>query len=100
MWKDGFQLMELKFAPWLKEAIWKGILPSLVAGICGLVWVRMMQVGTVLDLPLGTTVVSAVYLLCILLFCLDKDEYQQLKQLFERFVWQRTEAVLAHPNEL
>ncbi len=100
MWKIGFQLMELKFAPWLREAIGKGILPSLVAGICGFAWIRVMQVGTVSDLLLGTAGVSAVYLLCILLFCLDKDEYQQLKRLFERFVWQRTEEVLAPPNEL
>jgi hypothetical protein len=100
MWKIGFQLMELKFAPWLREAIFRGILPSLVAGIAGFGWCRLVSVANVPLLLAGVAAVSAVYLLWIIMFCLDKDEYQQLKQLLARFAWQRTGEVLEPPNEL
>jgi O-antigen/teichoic acid export membrane protein len=95
MWKIGFQLMELKFAQWLKDAIWRGILPSLVAGITGFGWCHLISVGSIPGLLAGVGVLSAVYLLCIFLFCLEKDEYQQLRQILARFAWQRTEEVLA-----
>jgi O-antigen/teichoic acid export membrane protein len=100
LWKMGFQLMELKFASWLKDGIGRGTLPSVVAGLVGFGWCQAISVRSVPQLILGTTVVSVVYLLCVLLFCLEKDEYQQLKQIWTRFVRRPDEALFAPPNEL
>jgi O-antigen/teichoic acid export membrane protein len=99
MWKIGFQLLELKFRHWLKAAIWRGILPSLIAGLIGLGWSRVIQPETTPELLFATAVVATVYVLVILLFCLDEDERGQLRVLYTKFSSQRTEKTLAPRNE-
>jgi O-antigen/teichoic acid export membrane protein len=98
--KFGFNLLELKFGPWFKAAIWPGVLPSLAAGLLGLGWSRWMQPATIPELLVATLIVAVVYVLAILLFCLNDDEYSQLKQLFEKFFSPRADKTLVSRNEV
>jgi O-antigen/teichoic acid export membrane protein len=90
MWKVGFKLLGLEFRTWFKAVVWRGSLPSLAAGLFGLGWNRWMQPDTIPELLLATGIMASVFLLAILLFCLDEDEHLQLKGLFDRFSSNRT----------
>lgn len=98
-WKYSLNLMGLRFGHWFKDGFWRGIVPSLIAGLVGLGWSRMMPPNTVPELLLASATVSAVYVLSIVLFCLDKDEYGQFKQILARLWSQNPEEALAPRNE-
>lgn len=84
LWRYGLKLLGLKFGPWFKAAVWRGVLPGIAALSFGLGWHHWMQPETIPELLLATGIVASVYVLSILLFCLDEDEYAQLKQLFAK----------------
>ncbi len=84
MWKFTLNLLGLKFGPWFKAAVWRAVLPSAVAGLFALGWRHWMQPETIPELLLATAIVASVYVLSLLLFCLDEDEHRRLKQLFAK----------------
>ena len=98
-WKYSLYLAGLKFGPWFKEAVWRGIVPSLIAGVVGWGLNRVVPPSTIFELLVAAAVVSAVYVFSIILFCLDKDEYGQLKGVLARFWSQDSKEALAHRNE-
>jgi hypothetical protein len=98
--KFGLDLLELKFKPWLRASVWRGIVPSVVAGMFAFGWNHWMQPETILELVVATAIVASVYLLSILLFCLDEDEHSQLKELFAKLSLQRVDKALAPRNEV
>ena len=84
MWKFGLNLLGLKFGEWFKATVWRGSIPSLIAGLFGWGWNFWMQPQTIPELLLATAIVSAIYVLSIVLFCLDQDERLQIRQVFEK----------------
>lgn len=98
-WKYSLHLMGLKFREWFKDGFWRGVLPSLVAGLAGWGWSRVMPPNTVPELLLASALISTVYVLCIFLFCLDRHEYGQLKQMFAQLMSQSNEEILTPRNE-
>lgn len=98
-WKFSLNLMGLEFVPWFKAAVWRGVLPSAVAGLFALGWRYWIEPETIPALLVATALVTSVYLLSIVLFCLDEDEYLQLKHLFEKFSSQRIYKAFASRNE-
>jgi hypothetical protein len=99
MWRFGLNLLGLKFGEWFRAAVWRGILPSIVAGLFGWGWRSWVQPETIPELLLAAAVVSGVYVLSILLFCLDQDERLQIKQIFEKISSGRTYKSLASWNQ-
>jgi hypothetical protein len=90
MWKFGLSLLGLEFGEWFKATVWRGILPSVTAGLVGWGWHLWMRPETIPELLVAMLLVASVYVLSILLLCLDEDEHLQLKRLFERFCSPRT----------
>jgi hypothetical protein len=87
--KFGLDLLGLKFAPWFRAAVWRGIVPSIVAGSFAWGWNHWMQPESIPELLFATAIVGAVYILAILLFCLDEEENRQLRYLFAKLSWQK-----------
>lgn len=83
--------MKFDFSYWLRTAFVRGIVPGLIALSFGLAWRRWMQPESILELVLATAVVPSIYLLSILLFCLDQEERYELKHLPARLFLQRTD---------
>jgi O-antigen/teichoic acid export membrane protein len=99
MWRLSLKLLGMKFGEWFRATVWRGTLPSVVAGLFGWGWRSWIQPETIPDLLLAAAVVASVYLLSILLFCLDEDERLQLKQIFEKISLGRTYKSLASWNQ-
>jgi hypothetical protein len=88
-WKLSLSLLGLKFGPWFRASVWRGVLPSVVAGLFAFAWNHWMQPTTVPEVLIAAAAVGAVYIVAILLFCLDEDEGRQLKVLFAKLSWQK-----------
>jgi hypothetical protein len=99
MWKYGLKLLGLELGEWFKATVWRGVLPSAVAGLFAWGWNYWLQPERIPELVLATAIVASVYVLTIGLFCLDADEYRQLKHLFTKGSSQRAFRFLAPGNE-
>jgi O-antigen/teichoic acid export membrane protein len=75
-------LLKLDISTWIKGSFLKGTIPSAVALLVGEAWNRWVRPITLPQLLLAVAVTSLFYLVTLLLFCLDQDEYGQLKSLF------------------
>ncbi len=82
MWKFSLGLAGVDFARWFKEAIWEGVLPSLVAAAFALPLRAVTRIDGWFDLAAVIACVCAVYLLTLLVFCLKPDERTDLAQFF------------------
>ena len=89
MGKFALDLLGLKLGAWLRTEIWRAVLPSAVAGLFGLGWRYLLHPHTAPELFLAVATVATVYLMTILLSCLDQDEYRRLKYLFAKLSWQK-----------
>jgi hypothetical protein len=85
MWPFSLKLLGLEFGPWFKAVVWRGVLPSVVAGLFALAWRYWIEPSSIVAFLLATVLVASVYLLSILLLCLDDQERRELKQLFVKF---------------
>jgi O-antigen/teichoic acid export membrane protein len=88
-WKYSLNLLALHFGPWFKAAVWRGVLPSMVAGLFAWGWRYWLKPETLPALLVASIFVGAVYVLSILLFCLDEDERRQLRHLWNKFSYLR-----------
>ena len=73
-----------EFLPLLKTMLWRGALPSVIAGFFAWGWRYMVSPETVGELLTAAAIVASVYVLAILLFCLDEEERHQLKTAFAK----------------
>jgi O-antigen/teichoic acid export membrane protein len=89
MWKFTLDLLRLEFGPWFKATVWRGVLPSVIAGFCGLGWRYLVAPNSMPGLLFATALVVLVYVLSILLFCLDEEERNLIKDLRAKFSSQR-----------
>ena len=81
MWAFSLKLLGMEFGPWFKAVVWRGVLPSVVAGLFAWAWRYWIEPSSIVAFLLATVLVASVYLLSILLFCLDDQERRELKQL-------------------
>lgn len=83
--KHCLNLVGLKFGPWLRSAVGRGIVPSIIAGLFAWAVDLWMNPETIWQLLLALSAVSSIYVLSILLFCVDEQERSWLKHLLARF---------------
>jgi O-antigen/teichoic acid export membrane protein len=86
MWGFGLKLVGLKFLRWSEAVLWRGALPSVVAGGFALVVRQWVQPYAFAELVAVTGAVAFVYLLIVFLFCLDADEHHLLRQIPRRLL--------------
>ena len=89
MWKFSLNLLGMEFGEWFKATVLRGTLPSLVAGLFAGGWNYWLQPDSIPELLFAAGIVSVVYVLAIFLFCLDPDEYRELKYLFAKLSSQK-----------
>jgi O-antigen/teichoic acid export membrane protein len=88
-------LVKLDVGAWIKNSFLKGAMPGAVALMFGLGWRHWVQPETISQMVLATGMVSLVYVLVILRFCLDEEEERQLKRVFANFSFAKTYKALA-----
>jgi O-antigen/teichoic acid export membrane protein len=82
MWAFSLRLLQLKFSPWFRAVLWRGVLPSAVAGFFALGWQHWIKPDNIPSLLLAGILTTSIYVISILLLCLDDKEDRQLKRLF------------------
>jgi hypothetical protein len=90
-WELCHRALKFEFAYWFKGAFVRGVVPGLIALVFGLAWSHWMRPASILELLMGIALVASVYLLSILLLCLDEDERRQTKQLIAKIFLQGTD---------
>lgn len=90
-WELCIRALKFDFAYWFRGAFIRGIVPGLIALLFGIAWTRFMRPESIPELLLGIAIVATVYLLSILVFCLDEDERRQAKQLFAKVFLQSSD---------
>lgn len=100
LWPFSLRLLGLKFASWFQAAVWKGVLPAIMSALFALAWRHWMEPGTVAELFFAVTAVTLVYILTLVVFCLDTQESAFLNTLVLRITPQRAFKAMASRNEL
>lgn len=100
LWRFSLRLLGLQFPAWFQATVWKGVLPGLMSALFALAWRHWMQPGTVTELLLAIAAVTLVYILTLVVFCLDDGESVFLNTLFLRMSPQRAFKAVASRNEL
>ncbi len=85
LWGYCLKLLGMPFGPWFRASVWRGVVPSLIAGGFGFGWRYLMEPRTLPALGCAVTAVGLVYVLSLLFFCLDEEERRELNQLLGRF---------------
>ena len=83
-WMYSLKLLGLEFWPWFKAVVWRGALPSAVAGLFALGWRHLVEPETVPALLFAIALVALVYVFSILLFCVDQIEIREFKDLLAK----------------
>jgi hypothetical protein len=87
LWLIGFKLLGMEFGAWFRDVLWRGLPPSLIAGLFAIAWRESIRPRTIPELLLAFAVVAIVYALSVPLFWTHEDA-RLLKQLFARLYCQ------------
>lgn len=99
LWLIGFKLLGMKFGRWLQDAVWRALVPSAAAGLFAVGWRHWMRPHSISQLVLAVAAVVSVYVLSILLFCMDERERRTLKQIFAKVSLETAFALVAPRSE-
>lgn len=99
LWPFSLRLLGLRFGTWFQAAVWKGVLPAIMSALFALGWRHVMEPGTAAELLLAVAAATFIYILTLVVFCLDDHESAFFNTLFLKLSPQRFKAV-ASRNEL
>lgn len=95
MWRFSLGILGLGLTRWLRETIGPGLLPAIVTTISGYFISLFVRPGDWATLTLLVIVCSAVYLWCLVAFCLSKQESDALARFSARIRLALVESRLA-----
>ena len=96
IWPLARKTLDLSLRHWIRETLWPGILPTLVAAPLSLVFASFFSVDTVLGLLRACTFFAIIYGLVLMLFAArakDREDFKQVLQTAQKNVG------LATPNK-
>lgn len=83
MWPFGFKLVGVKFAQFLRQTLFPGILPAVLCALSLVILRWVGQPSTWLDLLFFSAMGSVLYLAGLVLFCLQPCDRKDLRRLLK-----------------